>query len=135
MQITVLSSESSFIAALAVNREPVPPEAGEMSWQVGTPQLIPGAAGGWWELAVDIGVIAAPVSIVCNLLANWIWSALTATQLAPPLSVGSQNPPTTDIRLVLREGDKVAELSITGADIDAIRASLQAALVHVHSES
>lgn len=127
MLITVFTTDSPLALALG-EHAPAPAELtaqeGVTSWQAGVPEWTPGATGGWWELAVDIGVVAAPVSVVCNLIASWVWSAWEKARTEPARPV--------EVTLMLRDGERVAELRVSSSDTEAARAAILAAVTHVH---
>jgi hypothetical protein len=127
MQIKVMSDDADFVTALET-----PPEAGATpaavlsEFAIGTAKNIRGAAEGWWELVCALGIVSFPIGVIGNLLASWIWSAITRT---PKIAQDARV-----IKLVLRDGSRVAELQIESKDRESLRTAIEAALVHVHSE-
>jgi hypothetical protein len=136
MQITVISADENVVTALAHDAPSLASEYAKLSpaasFEVIGPERTPGAMGTWWQLAVDLGFVSAPVSVVCNLIASWIWSAKKSP---PPRSSPDTTGPAmaSDVLLVLRHGDKVAEVQIEHADMAAVSAAIEAAFLHVHS--
>lgn len=126
MQLKVLSDDARFIEQLVKTRFPTDQAVAKLSFEAGTVRRIPGATGGWFELLCNLGVIALPAGIVGNLIASWIWSALKDESL-----------PRTErqvIRLVLRNGDKVADLQIHSDNFETTREAVKEALDHVNRE-
>lgn len=58
-------------------------------------------SGGWWELLCAIGVIGFPLGVAGNLLASWVWSALTKPRAAIPT-----------IKVILLEDKTVTEIHV-----------------------
>jgi hypothetical protein len=136
MRLTVLCS-SKDSANLLANQADAAQIMGDtapqgVKFEIESSAWTPGATGGWWEIIVDLGVVAAPVSILCNLIASWLWSAKSRTVAVP--SSTDRPAPSERIRLILRDGDKVADVQIEQGDFEALRATIQAALIHVHSD-
>jgi len=128
MEVSILSADSSLLAELA--REP--PEKGGTAnnWDVEGPERTPGAVEGWWQLAVDVGVIAAPVSVFCNLLASWIWTAIERRR-----ADGKAAPATfSELVVILRSDGRTAEVRIEKPDRELAITAIVAALKHVHPE-
>lgn len=82
---------------------------------------IPGASGGWFELAINFGVIAIPSSIFSGIVAAWLWSIVDKTK-----SIENKK-----IKIVLKNEGRTAEIEIDQADRKATEKALKAALKHV----
>ena len=81
---------------------------------------VPGAMGGWYELAVAVGLTALPISVFASCLANWITNVL-----AEPF------PSPIQAKLVVRKGDLSAELELSDVDQETLIEALRAALDRV----
>jgi hypothetical protein len=123
VQIRVLSDDETFIHSLSVTADPA------LNLDVGVPNFMPGAAESWWQLLVDIGAIGLPVGITGNLIASWIWQALHHPREPQITTLNLVKP--SKVKLVLSSGHAPIEVEIQSDDLEAIRASVEAALQHV----
>jgi len=136
MELVVLSKDAALTSRLrsdAIARfSSAAAPTNQIAPRVGEATRIVGATESWWELAVDLGVFAAPVSVACNLIASWILGAL---KTAPPASSNTASGgPTNTVTLVLRKGTRTAEAEIKTNDLAAVHAAIEAALIHVNTE-
>jgi hypothetical protein len=75
---------------------------------------------GWWEIAVAVGLTAAPVSVLTSVLASWISDALR------------DGKPQGETKVILRSNDgRVSEFLVSSTDRAVIAAALTAALENV----
>ncbi|MGD0227796.1 MAG: hypothetical protein ABSF71_36260 [Terriglobia bacterium] len=129
MEIKVLSNDPELVKTLATMRTESIPGHETVPVDTGEPRFIPGALGSWWEIALTLGVLSIPARVAASLVANRIWLAYSKSRSEPDRTPRSR-PPT--VKLVLREGDVVAEVKIESWEFEAIRESVKAALVHVY---
>jgi hypothetical protein len=135
LEMTALSSDGELLARLATwspleGDTMAAGSASRFTWQADAPERVPGAVESIWQLLVDVGIIAAPVSVVCNLIASWIWAA---HEKAPR----GGGPRSSDILLLLDNGERNAEVRIVvGPEFtkEAIAKTVEAAVTHVHPE-
>jgi hypothetical protein len=134
IHIKVLSNDEAFVNALAETpAESLPAAPPGVSLEIGHPTFVPGAVGSWWEILGAIGVIGFPVGVIGNLVASWIWRAMTRATEEQGLTTLNLAA-TRKVKLVLHSGDKVVEAEIESSDMDAIRASVETALLHVDQQ-
>lgn len=112
------------MAGLARSRVQLPPTVEPALAMITGPRRRQGTYGSWWEVAVDFGAVAAPISIVCNLIANWIWDAR-------PKDLSAMAPHEVSLTLILTHGDRKSEVRIQSQDAEAERAAIEAALRNV----
>jgi hypothetical protein len=122
--IKVISTDASFVARLHSSKIASPSDSGaltgELQLEKGAALHVPGAMHGWWEIAVAIGVAAAPVTVLTSVLATWISENLVGTK------------PHGETKIVLRSSDgRVSEVAVSSADPAIILVALQAALQNV----
>jgi tRNA threonylcarbamoyladenosine modification (KEOPS) complex Pcc1 subunit len=103
-----------------------------LSPTVGSPSYVPGAVGSWWQLLVDIGVINLPLGVVGNLIASWIWEAKNNAAASQITTLNLSKP--SRVKLVLSDHGNPVEVEIESDDLEAIRASVEAALRHVDQQ-
>lgn len=99
--------------------------------EVGHVAHIPGAMGGWYELAIAFQLSSLPVATLANVFASWITNALQKT---PGQSVENTQKQ-TKTKLILRNGNRTSELIISTTDPKALIETLRAALEHVDQDS
>lgn len=134
MQLTIVSGDVYLIAALS-RLAPVLPEdetdAGlsSLTWEPEEPQRTPGATEGWWEMAVDFGLVGAPVGLLVNMLASWLFAAWQRSRSEQPSA-----PPKPTVTMVLRSGGLVSTVQIDAADCEATSLIIKTAFEHVHPE-
>jgi hypothetical protein len=124
MKLTVISRSEPWVAGLARSRVQLPPTVEPALAMITGPRRRQGTYGSWWEVAVDFGAVAAPISIVCNLIANWIWDAR-------PKDLSAMAPHEVSLTLILTHGDRKSEVRIQSQDAEAERAAIEAALRNV----
>lgn len=112
-------------SCIAPPTETIPPANPAPKIVPGKIERMPGAADGWWEVLVDIGLISMPISMLSNLIIGWFLEYTQSPELKRP---------TAPIRLILREGERSADLEYSGGDPGAFKTALSAALHHVHRE-
>ena len=98
-------------------------------FDVGTPQRIPGALESYWELAVDIGLISAPIGIVCNMIASWLFEALKRKPPNPDGGKAVSSP--LQVKLVVRIGAETKDIQIELGEFNKAKSDLEAALSYV----
>lgn len=84
-------------------------------------KYIPGAMGGWYEMAITLGLIAFPASVCASYLANWIFVASSKTDKPK-------------VKLVIRKGNLSIDLDLANVEKDTICDALSKVLDHVDSE-
>lgn len=119
MKITVLSENKDVIGHLASHQL----AGADLAAKFDKPRRIPGAAGSMWQLLVDLAVIGAPMSLVTNLLSDWIMSALQRSSAE------------SKVRLVIREGDRTIEAEVSGTEPDAIARAITTAIEDAYRKS
>jgi len=124
LQLTVLYADEDLGTALA--QQPVPLPAGVEQPTIDPPVRVPGAMGGWFELATDFGVLAIPAGVLASCIASWIVSAINSRK-----SPEAQPP---KAKLVLERDGRSIEIELTAADASALGEAIKSALDHVDSE-
>jgi hypothetical protein len=127
MRIRVLTDDEAFVRALATVGGPIPQA------NVGAPSFVVGADVSWWQLMVDFGMIGLPLGVAGNLIASWLWRAMHAERQPEITSLNLSLR--RKVKLVLHNDDrKPLEVEIESDDLEAIRASVDAVLVHANKQ-
>ena len=124
LQLTVVYADEALGTSLA--EQPVPLPAGAQQPTVDAPVRLPGAMGGWFELAASFGVLGIPAGVLASCIASWIFSAIKDRN-------GTQTP-LPKAKLVFERGGRSVEIELTAADPAALAEAIKGALVHVDSE-
>lgn len=128
LRIVFITEDEDFLTELA-KHPPTEEPASRTPLEVNMdePLRVPGATGSWWELAAALGILSFPLSVAGNLLATWIWSALK----------NSPTPKTKSackVKIILRHGDKSADITIESNELAPITSMVTEALHRVYPE-
>ena len=121
IDIKIISSEESTLEGFREKDIVISNSSGSCHSQVGEIKYVPGAMGGWYELAVVLGLVAFPTSVIASCLANWISSSL---------SKGNR----TKAKMIMRKGNLSIDIDLSNIDEDTIVDCLSEALDSVDSE-
>jgi hypothetical protein len=124
LQLTVVYADESLGTALL--SQPLPLPATVRQPDIDPPVRVPGAMGGWFELAASFGVLGLPAGVLASCIATWITSAIKDRNLP-------QGPLPT-AKLVFEKGGHSVEIELTANDLSALTEAIKRALDHVHSE-
>lgn len=124
LQLTVVYADEDLGTALV--EHPLPLPAAVRQPTIDPPVRVPGAMGGWFELAASFGVLSLPAGVLASCIANWITAAIK-NRKAP-------QAPLPTARLVLEKGGRSVEIELTAADPSALVEAIKRALDHVDSE-
>ncbi len=86
-------------------------------------KYVPGAIGGWYELAINFGLIALPASILASSIANWISNSLK-----------DRAPDNTSAKIIIRQGEFGAQIELEDANNETILEALDKVLNHVDTK-
>lgn len=92
---------------------------------------VPGIRASWWELAADFGVWSLPFGVLGNLLASALWEAYRKRVPLDSRSV-SGLPTVPSVKLILHNGDKIAEIQIQLAELEVLRETIITAIDRVY---
>jgi len=124
VSLKIISTDGTFVDSLQ-RSEILPTADGRTAIESlpcakGAAVHVPGAMQGWWEIAVAVGLAAAPISVLTSVLASWISDALR------------DKKPQGETKVILRSSDgRVSEFSVSSTDRAVIAAALTAALENV----
>jgi hypothetical protein len=128
MKVTVFTKDRELGRALA-DRPAVLTTAGTADkFDIGPLQRVPGATESFWQLVVDIGIVSAPISIACNLIASWLYDAYTRwrDQQRPVEPM----PGPLSVKLIIRTETEAVDIQLRVDDLVTIEAELERALRH-----
>lgn len=117
IRIKVLSAQEDELEVFAEQKFVVDEEVVESS----DITYVPGAMGGWYEIAVAIGLTALPISVLAGCIANWIGKAL-------------EKDSSMHAKIVIRKGERSAELDLSNVDRETLLDSLSEVLDYVDPE-
>ena len=86
-------------------------------------KYFPGATGGWYELAVALGLIAFPVSVIASGIANWITASLS-----------NDKGNAVRLKMIIRKGDLSVDIDLSNVDEDTIIDTLCEAIDSVNTQ-
>ena len=121
IELKIISPEESTLKGFHDHNLVISDSSGSPHSQAGEIKYVPGAMGGWYEIAVALGLVAFPVSVIASCLANWISTSL---------SKGNE----AKVKLIIRKGDLSIDIDLSNIDEDTIVDCLNKALDHVDSE-
>jgi hypothetical protein len=121
IEIKIISPEESTLEGFNDQNLVILDSSGSCYLNVGEIKYVPGAMGGWYEVAVALGLIAFPISVIASCLANWISSSLSKRDGAKA-------------KLIIRKGDLSIDIDLSNIDEDTIVDCLSEALESVDSE-
>lgn len=124
LELTVMYADETFGTALANNALKLPPGADHV--QIAPATRIPGAMGGWFELAVNFGVLGIPASVVAGCIANWLTTAIKSRQAPDGQSFKA--------KLVFLQGEKSVEIELTAGDATTLAQAIETTLARVNSQ-
>jgi hypothetical protein len=133
MKITVSTRDRELGRALADGS--TPRSAGETAegFDIGPLQRVPGAVDSFWQLAVDIGAVSAPIGVACNLIASWLYDAYTRRRDKQTASEPTSGA--VSVKLVIHTETKVLDLQLRIDDRAAIQTELERVLRDDDSQS
>jgi hypothetical protein len=130
MQITLFTRDREFGRALAdATGAPALPASGDR-FEIGPLERVPGATESFWQLAVDIGLISAPIGVACNLIASWIYDALKRVRPKQADALAHQ----VTVKLVIRADDKATEIALELGEVGAMAREIEEAVARVDQQ-
>jgi hypothetical protein len=121
LELTVVYADAGLGEALASQPLPLPASAPQPT--IDTPVRVPGAVGGWFEVAVNFGVTGFPAGVLAGCIANWITDAIK--------SRGEQSH---KAKLILERDGRSVEVELTSSDPVALADAIKSALDRVDPE-
>ena len=124
MQITLFTRDRD------LGRAPALPASGDR-FDIGPLERVPGSTESFWQLAVDIGLISAPIGIICNLIASWIYDAL---RRARPKQADVPTPAhQVTVKVAIRVDDNVADIALELGEVAVMAREIEVAVARVVS--
>jgi hypothetical protein len=101
-------------------------------FEIGPLQRVPGAVDSFWQLAVDIGAVSAPIGIACNLIASWLYDAYGRWRDKP--TAVQAVPEAVTVKLVIRTDAMAVDVQLRVDDRETMAAELERVLGHDHPQ-
>jgi hypothetical protein len=129
MQITLFTRDRDLGRTLAdATGVPALPISGDR-FEIGPLERVPGATESFWQLAVDIGLISAPIGVTCNLIASWIYDALK--RVRPKQADVPASAHQVTVKLLIRVDDKTTDIALELGEVAVMARELEAAVARV----
>ncbi len=126
LHLTILAEDEQTIRALADRPLVLANADRREAVAVDGPRHVPGAMGGWYELALQVGVVSLPAGIVASCLATWIMEARSAQPESEKLRSAA--------KLVIQRGDSVAEVVLVADSAADLGTAIRNAMEHADSQ-
>lgn len=129
MQITLFTRDRDLGRALAdATGAPALPAPGDR-FDIGPLERVPGATESFWQLAVDIGLISAPIGVTCNLVASWIYDALKRVR---PKQADVPTPAhQVTVKVAIRVDGNVTDIALELGEVAVMAREIEVAVAHV----
>lgn len=124
LQFTVKYADEGLGTELVAQPLPLPTNVQQPT--IAPPARVPGALGGWFELAVAFGVLAIPAGVLASCIANWLTSAIkNRNEHGVALSTA---------KLVFEKNGVPVEIELTSTAPSKLVEAIKDALDHVDSK-
>jgi hypothetical protein len=129
LELTVVYADAGLGEALSSQLISLPATAQQPT--VNPPIRVPGAVGGWFELAMNFGVLSLPAGVLAGCIANWITAAIKSSG---ERSAKASDASSDKAKLVLERDGRSVEIELTSSDPAALADAIKSALDRVDTE-
>jgi tRNA threonylcarbamoyladenosine modification (KEOPS) complex Pcc1 subunit len=129
LELTVVYADAALGEALARHRLALPATHAQPT--IERPVHVPGAVGGWFELALNFGVLSLPAGVLAGCIANWITTAIKSRSESPS---DASNNSSHRAKLVLQRDGSSVEIELAANDPSALADAIKSALDRVHPQ-